>query len=374
MKTKHYFLAIPALVLLVFGCSSDENNNENNNSNFDREAMLAHWADNIIKPAYADFTSKVEALQTATDDFTSTPNTSNLQKLRTTWETAYITWQKVSMFEIGPAEDIQFRGFTNVYPTSTSTIDASITSGNINLGPVSTQDEQGFPAMDYLLYGLGDASDQAIVAFYTTNSKSANYIAYLKAVMDKIKTNTNKVNSLWQGDYRDTFVNNSGASASSSVDRFVNDYIFYYEKALRAGKVGIPAGVFSNAPLSDKVEAIHRSDLSKTLLTSALQATQDFFNGKHYGNNNTGPSLKSYLDYLNTIKGGTDLSALINTQFETSQTAIANLNNNFSQQIQTNNAQMLAAYETLQANVVLLKVDMLQALDINVDYVDADGD
>jgi hypothetical protein len=35
---------------------------------------------------------------------------------------------------------------------------------------------------------------------------------------------------------------------------------------------------------------------------------------------------------------------------------------------------MLQTYDELQKNVILLKVDMLQALNINVDYVDADGD
>ncbi len=38
------------------------------------------------------------------------------------------------------------------------------------------------------------------------------------------------------------------------------------------------------------------------------------------------------------------------------------------------NVQMLTLYDEMQRLVVLLKVDMLQALSINVDYVDADGD
>jgi hypothetical protein len=33
---------------------------------------------------------------------------------------------------------------------------------------------------------------------------------------------------------------------------WINDYIFYYEKRLRAGKFYIPAGIFSN-PLPEKV-------------------------------------------------------------------------------------------------------------------------
>jgi hypothetical protein len=35
---------------------------------------------------------------------------------------------------------------------------------------------------------------------------------------------------------------------------------------------------------------------------------------------------------------------------------------------------MTLTYDVLQKVVILLKVDMLQAFNINVDYVDADGD
>ena len=35
---------------------------------------------------------------------------------------------------------------------------------------------------------------------------------------------------------------------------------------------------------------------------------------------------------------------------------------------------MTKAYDELQKVVVLLKVSMLQAFNVNVDYVDADGD
>ncbi len=35
---------------------------------------------------------------------------------------------------------------------------------------------------------------------------------------------------------------------------------------------------------------------------------------------------------------------------------------------------MLASYDELQRLVVLFKVDMVQAFDVTIDYVDADGD
>ena len=35
---------------------------------------------------------------------------------------------------------------------------------------------------------------------------------------------------------------------------------------------------------------------------------------------------------------------------------------------------MLLTYDRIQSVVILLKVDMLQVLNVNVDYADADGD
>ncbi len=154
----------------------------------------------------------------------------------------------------------------------------------------------------------------------------------------------------------------------------VNDYIYYYEKHLRAGKIGIPAGVFSGSPLSGHVEAYYSNDFSKALFNEALSASVDFFNGVHFNGNTNGLSLDDYLDYLNTMKEGTDLTTLINNQFDVAQSEADSLNQNFALQVETDNSQMLSTYDELQRNVVYLKVDMLQALNINVDYVDADGD
>ena len=43
-------------------------------------------------------------------------------------------------------------------------------------------------------------------------------------------------------------------------------------------------------------------------------------------------------------------------------------------QVEKDNTKMLEAYDELQKAVILLKVDMMQALSISVDYVDSDGD
>ena len=369
---KRFLYSFFALVMLL-SCSSSDDSEGPSGDSFDRKAMLENLADNIIIPAYQNFASDVTALKNATSDFVASANEDNLNMLRTAWSEAYISWQSVSMFEIGKAEELSYRNFMNVYPVNVTDIEANISSGNYDLTTVSKQDEQGLGALDYLLNGLGN-TDADIVVFYTSDSNASNYKTYLTDLVNRIEVLTNQVVDDWTNGYRNTFVDNSGSSATSSVDKLVNDYIFHYEKHLRAGKIGIPAGVFGTSTFDDKVEAFYVGDLSKTLFNANLDAMQDFFNGKHFDSNTTGESFNTYLDFLNTIKEGEDLSQIINDQFNSARNTAANLNDDFSNQVRTNNNLMLNTYDELQKNVVNIKVDMLQAMSIRVDFVDADGD
>ncbi len=370
LKLGSFFLVI---ALLAAACSSDNDNPTESEDSFDRGSMLANWADNIIIPAYSSFNSKASILKTKTSEFTTTPTVENLQAVRSAWKDAYLSFQNVSMFEIGKAEELRFRNRLNVYPTNVSEIENFIADGTYNFELPSTIDKQGFPALDYMLNGL-EETDTEIVAFYTSNTNAEGYKNYLQTLSETIASLSNEVLTSWTGGYRDVFVANTSSSASGAVDKLTNDYIFYFEKALRAGKVGIPAGVFSNGTLPQNVEAFYKKDISKELLMEALDASRDFFNGKSFDGNSNGPGFKTYLDYLNTIKNGANLSTLINDQFTVAKNKSNELNANFVQQIEADNSKMLNSYNELQRIVILLKVDMIQALDVSIDYVDADGD
>jgi hypothetical protein len=377
-KGLNWVLSLLTIAVIV-SCSSDSGSDDgtttggNNQDNFNRETMLINWADNIIIPSYISFKADADAMVTATTTFTTTPNQANLENLRAAWETAYLSFQNVSMFEIGKAEEERYRNRLNVYPTNTTEIEDFIASGSYDLSLPSTIDAQGFPALDYLIYGAAN-TDTDISALYSTNANADNYKQYLNELSQTIATLTDIVLTDWQTNFRDTFVANTSSSSTGSVDKLANDYILYYEKGLRAGKIGIPAGNFSNETLPENVEGFYRKDLSKALFNASLTATQNFFEGKHFNSNTEGESFKSYLNFLNTIKNGDDLSTLIVNQFEASRTQGNLLNDDFTQQIETDNSVMLLTFDELQRNVILLKVDMLQALDINVDFVDTDGD
>ncbi|MFK7813551.1 MAG: imelysin family protein [Maribacter sp.] len=340
---------------------------------FERGPLLTNWADNIIIPSYEAFDTELNALNTSFDTFRTSANPENLIALRAAWLKTYTLWQRVSMFEIGPAESEDFRFSMNTYPTNVEKIENNIASSAYDLSLSSNREAKGFPALDYLINGLGE-TDEVIVSKYATGDNQG-LIEYTAAVLDDMQTKTTTILVEWKGSYKATFVSNDGASATASVDRFVNDYIFYFEKFLRAGKMGIPLGVFSADPFPDKVEAFYNSEVSNELFLEGLQASQDFFNGKHFSSDTTGESLASYLDALNTVKDGEDLKTIINNQFDKARDRVTSLNT-FRTEIENNTppTDMLMAYDEVQRLVPLMKVDMVSAMSISIDFVDADGD
>ncbi|NBC58990.1 MAG: peptidase M75 superfamily protein [Bacteroidetes bacterium] len=363
-------------VCLLLSCSSDDGRtdiNTNPTDGFDRQAMLTNWADNIIIPVYTDLNAKLGNLVNAKTNFIDDPTQANLDNLRMAWQEAYKVWQHAEMFNVGLAESSNYIFQMNVYPTNVNDIESNIQSLNYDLGSVNNNDAVGFPALDYLLHGLGE-NDTEILTFYTSNNNAENYKTYLSDLVDRMKTLTQSLLDDWNNGFRDSFVANTENSATGSINLMVNDYIFYYEKGFRANKFGIPAGNFSPNPLPDRVEAFYQADFSKTLALEGIDAIQNFFNGRAYNSSADAESLKDYLDFLNTIKEGEDLSSLINNQFDEARQKINSLDESFAHQVETNNVAMTETFDVIQLAVVLLKVDMLQALDISVDFVDADGD
>lgn len=361
------------LLIIISACSSS-GSESGDGDNYDRTVLLTNWADNIIVPSYENYQSKVELLVINTTTFTTTPTVVNLETLRASWLEAYKAYQYTMMYNFGKAEEISFKETTNTYPTSTTGIEANITAGSYNLTLISQYDKQGFPALDYLINGLG-TTDASIVGFYSTNGNAIKYKDYLIAVTAKLKSTIDLVVTDWNTTYRDSYIANNGNTVSSSVNKTTNNFVKNLEKDVRSGKVGIPAGIFSGGVLyPEKVEAYYKNDVSKILLDESIRAVQGFFNGKHFGSTTTGESLKSYLDFLNAVRDDQKLSDIINAQFNTIYITNNLLSSSFSQQINADNTKMIDAYDDLQQNVIYTKLDMMQALNITVDYVDSDGD
>lgn len=340
-------------------------------TSFDHKGMLINWADNIIIPAITDFQNSLIQLQETVNTFTNDPAVENFSILKEIWLTSYSKWQYVEMFDIGVAEEIYFKNRMNLYPVNIGRVEDNISNQNYDLEKSSNFSSQGFSTIDYLLFGIDDNEDNIISKYSDTN---LNYGAYLNDIIAKMVDLTNHVKTQWESSYRESFIESIDNTATSSINLIVNDFIFYFEKGYRANKFGIPAGVFSGNPLPDRIESYYGEKYSKILALEAGNAIDQFFNGKNYTDSSEiGLSLNQYLDYLEEDIEN-KLSEKINNQLKIAKDKILELNDNFKMQIEDNNNQMLATYDAIQKTVVLLKVDMLQKLNISVDYADADGD
>jgi len=398
---RKYFTLLPLIILLIsIQCSSEmddtenlvideiattekiisnnttDNSNSNTSSNdelnsFDHTEMLTNWVDNIIIPSITNFDNSLDIFKESATTFVNAPTTETLSNLKEAWLSSFLKWQHVEMFDIGLSEEIYYKNRINLYPTNVERIENNISTLNYDLDEPVNFSAQGLNSIDYLLFGIGENEVEIISKF---SDENLNYGKYLTDLVDKMVSLTYEIKSSWSDEYKSSFISSTDNTASSSINKVVNDFIYYFEKGFRANKIGIPAGVFSDKPLPDRVEAYYGKNYSKILALEATNAVNYFFNGNYSNDTESkGLSIKDYLDYLEADKEE-KLSEKINSQLEKIKTKVSELNTNFSEQVSQENLKMLIAYDVIQANVVFLKVDMLQVLNISVDYVDADGD
>ena len=375
MKTLKIFISISILSIFIISCSSSPDDEQSIIPEFDRSAVLKNYADNIIIPRLNNFRSSVDYLRESVDAYVDSPDITTYTELHNSWLEAYINWQYVEMFNIGKAEEIMFFSKTNTYPVNEGRIQENINNEKTDLSNPNDWSCQGFPGLDYMIHGIAD-SENEIINQYIQNPLNGKY---LKVVINELNDNTDLVLNDWNT-YRNTFVNSVENTATSAFNMLTNDFVYYFEKGLRTNKIGIPSGVFSNNPLSNKVESYYSSkngieDVSRDLIENALNAVDLVFQGKSSNQSPVGPSFKTYLDFIkaNNVSAD-DIGSIVVNKIQTANPKILDLNKNFINQVENDNSKMLAAFDALQTIVVNLKTDMLSLFNVAVDYTDADGD
>jgi uncharacterized protein len=346
-----------------------EDNQSRNDNSFDRVKMMTFITEEIIIPSYDNLNTSITELKESYELFKINITEHNLEELRNKWLKSYKLWQHVEMFNIGKSMEDYLIFRSNIYPVDTVRVNQNINNGEYDLKNPNNYAAQGFPTMDYLLYGK--VNDPAkIIDHYKENDKTMNYLGSL---IEDLATNVKNVNDDWN-QVKNEFVSSVDNTASSNLNMMVNDFIYYYEKGFRANKFGIPAGVFSGGALPDRVEGFYSKNFSKVFALEAMTSIKKFFNGESYKNSDIkGLGLKSYIDFVEKDQEEL-LSDKINVQLTDAEKSINELGNNLSDQIESDLIKVLKTYDDIQTAVVLLKVDMLQALNIAVDYADADGD
>jgi uncharacterized protein len=322
-----------------------------------------------VIPAYKAMVTDLKSLQTATNTFVAAPDAATLASLRTAFEKAYITWQKVDVIGFGPAEDVSLRMYVNTYPVTVTKVNSNILNGGYDLEQFGNKDAQGFPAIDYLLNGNANTID-----LFTTDAQATARKQYLQAVVNKMLQKTEGVSNAWTS-YRGTFVGATGTDVNGGLSEITNAYVLYYERYLRSGKVGLPVGAMTGVAKPELTEAYYTPSLANALAQQAMATMIAFYEGKSFDGTTSGAGMKSYLQAIGTKDAnGTPMADAILAMLQQAETKLKALNTPMKDAVQTKRPEVLAIYDDMQQCVPLLKVDMVSAFGISITYTDNDGD
>lgn len=364
----------PFLCLLLFAFSAcDEDITADPCAHdYNQQALLENVGNAIIMPQYNALQQSVNTLQTATDAFTLSPNSVNLTALQEAWLEANLDWQKASIFQFGPAEEVLLRENLNSYPVFTSRLEDAVSSGSYDLASPQYQFTKGFAGLDYLLHGL-DSNANGILAYYTTDANAANRKQFLTDVVADIKTSVDGVVEAWNSGYLQVFTTTTGVATGQPMSLLINQLNNHYE-LFKNGKLELPSGA-ATAGIADptKVEALY-SRKSLELALSAVRASRATFLG--VGENGTnGEGLDDYLIAAEAMRDGLPLSQVIEEQYDKTIEALEALQpSSLYDAIVNNQSSVETAYAFAQNQVRYLKTDMPSVLCVNITYIDSTDD
>lgn len=346
-------------------------------TDFDQLSLLSNIGNNIIAPSYQQLATEADELKTAVMDFNSNPTTATLTTARTKFQTAWMTWQTAAIFEFGPAETEELRNYMSNFPVFVNRLNTAITSGSYDLTSETYSFTRGFPAVDYLLYGVA-ADDNAIINMYTSNGDAANRKQFLQDVVDLIVQKSNAVNDAWKAtgaNYLNTFTTTEGTANGKPLSDLVNQLNHNYE-LIKNDKLGTPISAKTGyVPLLPANVEAYYSRQSLELAIEAIQAIKDVFTGTVNGTNGLG--LDDYLEATGVTKGADPLQTVIINQYDLILTELNKLKPSTLHDAVTNNTEgVKTAYAVAQNQVVNTKTDMPAALCISITYIDKvdDGD
>lgn len=364
-------LKIIAFVFLisVIACKKKDQNEPSDEpaTSFDKQALLVNIADQVILPNYLSFQTELLGLSNSFDEYAANPTVFGFENVQSKFISTYTAYQRISLYEFGPAEEVVVRSNFNVFPTDTVQIKNNITLGTYNLNLASNFDAKGLPALDFLLFGNNITTADMNNQFAANTNKQR----YVKDLLGEMKLKIEIIIAGWKA-YRGTFITSLGTDISSSIGYLINQLNFELDYVKNA-KIGIPLGKKTlGIPLPSNTEAFY-SAKSLAFAIESLKAIEMIYLGRN-SNGNDGLGFDDYLDHLKIDYNGESLNSAIKKQFAVAFAKLNAIPGKLSQQVVSNPTAVDTAYMELVKLLVLLKTDMPSNLGVVITYQDGDGD
>lgn len=353
MKKSGFYLLLFA-TLVLSSCDDDIDDPVN----FDKGPIMTNLADNYIIPGYADLSSKVNALQTAWNNFVANQTQGNLDNVKSELTNATISFHKVKIFDVGPAMTNGLMSALGTFPADTTQIKSNITAGTYTLTTADNIDAIGFDALDYLFY-----RSDALNLLQGASTKQ-----YVSDLITKMKAEVDFVVNGWTT-YRSTFIAGVGTASTDPFAILVNAWCRDFELA-KTLQLGIPIGTQTLGIQQPHYLEARRSGIGQQLLQANIETVHAVFKGMSYDGSIDGIG---YEDYLNNIEKST-LASTINSRFSYMKSHPDTWSGGLEGMMASDPATLTAFYDYMQGTVVYMKTDMSSAFGVLITYQDNDGD
>lgn len=369
MKNRIHLLVILSIGLLSGACNEAGNPGQG----YDRSAMLENQADNVILPLYQQAVSAGFSLRQTAAQFTTNPGLAQLQALQDTFKVAFLAWKKCEFFTTGPADNLTLAAQVNTWPINEAVIEAEIAATFLidDAYMLSTgTTRKGFAAVEYLVFPYGAATQDTVLARFTTDINASRRRDYLQSACNVLHQQLADCLNQWDstaGNYRAAFIAADGIDVGGSATALMNAMIQGLEVVINY-KIGVPLGKMSGGVvLPEKAESF-RCGISREAIVNNLQVLEWMYTG---GN---GQGFDDYLDFVNAQYNGQLLSQAIRDKFTQCRNQAAALPQPVHLMVSSDPNTLDALYLSLKQLLVLLKSDMSSRLGLLITFSDNDGD
>lgn len=354
------------LGLCSLGFSScDNDTGEMMTPGFDRAGLLSSIGNELIIPNFTALQSSVDDMARAAEAFVQMSTEEKLLTLRQAWEQAVVDHQHCSAFGFGPANLLlgPYAEVLGVFPVNEVEVEQNLLNPNFDLANSFDRDIRGFYTIEYLIFGDG-VSNADLIAGFDQNRKD-----YLILIIGELESTFDNIVTEWTNGYLQSFIENDGTAAGSSISLLYNSFVKDYEN-LKNFKVELPAGLSAgqSGPDGQLVEALY-SGISSDLIEAHFASSKNIWQGMSRNDE----VIIGFDDYLNAVVGGLELVTQTETAIQDIDQVIADLpRGRLSEQV--DNSILGDLRDQLQANTANFKSSMSSLLGISITFNSGDGD
>lgn len=335
---------------------------------FDRRAMLASIAEQVIMPCNEDFLLQAEQLAIALASLEA----DTLAPAREQWHATMQQWQRCNLFEVGDLRMMILHNKIAKYPLNPRIITGYLESdAMLNAAFVADtgSNSRGLFAIELLLF-----SDDVLIDDGLNNERKR---ALLAAYGADVHTQAAALISMWssQGsDYLAKFIaaDQAAGTTQGSINMLVNEMITSLALIV-LDKLGAPMGLEQGEPRPERAQAYYSAS-SLEHIRSNLEAYRAVLIGSWQDEPQL--ALADYLDAMGASDETTGLmlSERLLQQLDSAFEALAAVKKPLREAVLDNPEDVDALYQAVRTLLVLTKVDMGNQMGVTVTFNDSDGD